>query len=147
MKRGSFLGHSPVPPEIASVLCEGVELARIRDRREFVKSLGALAGATGLLGLQPELAVAEPRPEITKLRLRENAVTCIVPQIIAQQLLYDEGFTDVQYVNYPRDTQRWSQESLLAGEVDISFSFVPAISDSSIRVRRLRSWRPPTMAA
>jgi len=31
----------------------------------------------------------------------------------------------VQYVNFPRDTQRWSPEDLLAGEVDISLSFAP----------------------
>src|SRR5262245_37423134 len=94
-------------------------------RREFVKSLGALAGSAGLLGYDLELANADPPPETTKLRITENEVTCIAPQVIARELLYAEGFTEVQYVNFPRDTQRWSPEDLLAGEVDISFSFAP----------------------
>ena len=125
MKRGNFLGHSPVAPEIASVLSEGVEIARIRDRREFVKGLGALAGATGLLGFQQEQADADSPPEITRLRIHESPVTCIVPEIVAREMLYAEGFTDVQYFNYPRDSLRWAPEALLAGEVDITFSFTP----------------------
>jgi len=99
---------------------------RHRCRREFVKGLGALAGSAALLGYELRPANAEPPPETTKLRITEYEVTCTAPQSIAQQLLYAEGFTDVQYVNYPRDTQRWAQEALLAGEADISFSFAPS---------------------
>src|SRR5262249_336950 len=94
-------------------------------RREFVKGLGALAGSAAFLGYDLRLASAEPPPETTKLRITEYEVTCTAPQI-AQQLLYAEGFTDVQYVNYPIDTQRWAQEAFLAGEADISFSFAPS---------------------
>jgi len=110
---------------MASVLSEGVEIASIRDRRDFIKGLGALAGATGLLGFQPEQAAADPPPEITRLRVHESPVTCIAPTIIARELLYAEGFRDVQYFNYPRDSQNWGPESLLAGEVDFTFSFAP----------------------
>ena len=93
------------------------------SRRRFLLNTSALGGAS-LVGL-PQRAMAEPPPEITRLRIFENPVTCIAPQVIAQELLYAEGFTDVQYVNYPKDTRRWAPENLLAGEVDITFSFSP----------------------
>jgi NitT/TauT family transport system substrate-binding protein len=94
-------------------------------RREFVKRLGALAGSVALPGYDFRLAHAEPPPETTRVRITENEVTCVAPQIIARELLFAEGFTDVQYVNFPKDTKRWSPEDLLAGEVDISLSFAP----------------------
>src|SRR5215510_95097 len=94
-------------------------------RREFVKGFGALAGSAALLGYDLRRAHAEPPPEITRLRIHENPVNCIAPQIIAQELLLTEGFTDVQYVNYPKDIQHWPPEDLLAGEVDMTLSFTP----------------------
>jgi NitT/TauT family transport system substrate-binding protein len=84
----------------------------------------ACRSAASLLAL-PGHAAAEPPPETTKLRIYENPVTCLAPQIVAQELLYAEGFTDVQYVSHRKDTQRWAPENLLAGEVDITFSFSP----------------------
>ena len=94
-------------------------------RREFVKGLSALAGSAALLGYDLRLANAEPPPETTRIRIHETEVTCIAPQIVAQELLHAEGFTDVRYVNFPKDTQRLPPEDLLAGEVDITFSFTP----------------------
>ena len=95
------------------------------DRREFIKGVSALAGTSGLLGYDIRPSAAEPPPETTKLRIHESTLTCIAPQIVAQELLYAEGFTDVRYVKYLKDTQRWPPEDLLAGEVDITFSFTP----------------------
>jgi NitT/TauT family transport system substrate-binding protein len=94
-------------------------------RRDFVKGLGALAGSAGLLGFDPRIAAAEPPPETTTLRIHENPITCIAPQIVAQELLHAEGFTNVKYVKYLKDTQHFPPEDLLAGEVDITFSFSP----------------------
>ena len=94
-------------------------------RREFVKAFGGLAGGAALLSFDPRAAVAEPPPETTRLRIHENPLICIAPQIIAQELLYAEGFTDVQYVNYPKDIQLWPPADLLAGQVDMTFSFTP----------------------
>ena len=93
------------------------------SRRRFLLNTSAL-GAASVLGL-PQMAMAEPPPETRKLRIAESPLTCIAPQVVAQELLYAEGFTDVQYVNYPKDTQRWPPEDFLAGEVDIGFSFTP----------------------
>ena len=95
------------------------------DRREFIKGVSALAGTSGLLGYDIRPSAAEPPPETTKLRIHESTLTCIAPQIVAQELLHAEGFTDVRYVKYPTDTQLWPPEDLLAGEVDITFSFTP----------------------
>jgi len=107
-------------------LCTDREPGRLEhwDRRDFMKGLGALAGSAGLLGFTP-LAEAEPPPETTRIRLNENWINCIAPQIVAQELLHAEGFTDVRYMNYPKDIQHFPPEDMLAGEVDIGFSFTP----------------------
>jgi len=96
------------------------------DRREFVKGLSALAGSAALLGYDLRLANAEPPPETTKLTLFENNVTCLAPQYVARELLQAEGFSEVQYLKFPRDTQKWVPEVLVTGEADISLSFVPS---------------------
>ena len=93
------------------------------NRRDFLTGT-SMMGAAALLGVSRD-AAAEPPPETTKLRIHENPLTCIAPQIVAQELLYAEGFTDVQYLKYLRDTQHWPPEDLLADEVDITFSFTP----------------------
>jgi len=49
----------------------------------------------------------------------------IAPHYVAQDLLDAEGFTDIRYIKYLRETQLWAPENLLSGEVDISFSFPP----------------------
>jgi NitT/TauT family transport system substrate-binding protein len=101
----------------------GIEHRR-RGRRRFLAGASSL-GACSLLA-HPLRASAEPPPETTRLRIFEGPVTCIAPQLIAQELLHAEGFTDVRYVNYPRDSQLWPPEDLVSGEVDISLSFVPS---------------------
>ncbi len=93
------------------------------NRRRFLSAATAL-GAGSLL-LSPGRVKAEPAPEISRIRIHENPLTCIAPQIVARDHLYAEGFTDVQYVDYLKDTPRWPPEDILAGEVDITFSFTP----------------------
>src|SRR5262249_53953228 len=95
---------------------------RQSSRRRFLEL--TLGGAAAYLSLHADQAAAEPPPQITRLRIHESEVTCIAPQIVAQ-LLYAEGFTDVQYVNFPKDTQLWPPEVFLAGQADIGFSFAP----------------------
>jgi NitT/TauT family transport system substrate-binding protein len=93
-------------------------------RRRFLGGL-TLAGTAGVLGLAPRSVAAEPPPETTTLRIHENPIQCIAPQIVAQEMLYGEGFTEVKYVKFLKDTQHFPPEDLLAGEVDIAFSFSP----------------------
>ena len=81
------------------------------QRRDFVKGVAALAGAAGLCAYDMRSAAAEPPPETTKLTLFATpVVTCIAPHYVAEELLYMEGFTDVRYVNFPKDTQVWPPE-------------------------------------
>jgi NitT/TauT family transport system substrate-binding protein len=80
-----------------------------------------MAGSAGLLGLTPQPVAAEPPPETTKLRLAANPSTCQAPLYLAEQLLYAEGFTDVQYAN--KESNLASQEAVASGEADISMGF------------------------
>ena len=101
----------------------------VHSRRRFLTNL-AFASAAGLSGVSglgngQKASAAEPPPETTKLRLFEIPITCIAPQWVARELLYAEGFTDVEYVTWGRQTEAWVPEVLLSGEVDISLSFIP----------------------
>jgi NitT/TauT family transport system substrate-binding protein len=70
------------------------------NRRRFVQGL-TLAGTAGLLGLGPEAVGAEPPPETPRLRLFKFPGICLAPQYVAEALLRAEGFTDVQYLEFP----------------------------------------------
>src|SRR5207245_2690859 len=89
-------------------------------RRAFLNGLTCV-GTTGLLGLSPGLAAAEPPPETTKLRLVQSPAICISPLYVAEDLLQSEGFSDVQYV---RMAGNLFTQILAAGEVDMVLNFV-----------------------
>ena len=90
------------------------------SRRKFLRSL-TIAGGAGLLGMQPELAAAEPPPEIRKIRLVKIPGICIAPQYVADDLLRSEGFTDVSYVQSPAGM---ATSQLASGEADFTMAFV-----------------------
>ncbi len=90
------------------------------NRREFMKRV-ALTGATAFLGLDYDIAAAEPALETTTIRFSKMKPACWVSQYMAEELLYKEGFTDVQYVN--RDAKIPVKEHLASGEVDLSVGF------------------------
>jgi NitT/TauT family transport system substrate-binding protein len=104
----------------------------VQSRSRFLRNVG-LAGAAGLggagivgLGSERKSLAAEPPPEITKLRLLEQPITCFTPEWIVSELLYSEGFTDIEYVTFGKDTQSyWAEENLVSGVIDISLSFLP----------------------
>ena len=97
---------------------------RLISRRKFLASTCSL-GAASLLSL-PRAASAEPPPEITKLTLLENPVTCIAPQYVVKELLHAEGFSDVRYIKWPTETQQSAPEVFLSGEADLGLTFVPS---------------------
>ena len=66
------------------------------NRRHVLAGLSGLA--TGLVSSQ---AAAEPPPETTTVRLGRPASACLAPLYLAEELLHEEGFTDVQYVPAP----------------------------------------------
>ena len=100
-----------------------IQHARRFSRREFLEGL-TLAGTAGLLGLHPRLVAAEPPPETTTLRLVHIPSTCVAPQLIAEELLSAEGFTDVQYLGTPRFPASVGR-LLSAGEFDMAVPFLP----------------------
>jgi NitT/TauT family transport system substrate-binding protein len=69
-----------------------------RGRREFVKGLTVMAGATGLFGYDLRLAAAEPPPETTRIRIGHDPAVCLAPQYLAEELLRLEGFSQIEYV-------------------------------------------------
>jgi NitT/TauT family transport system substrate-binding protein len=86
-------------------------------RREFLEAV-TLGGAASLLGA-PRAAVAEPPPETTRVRLFKFPGICLAPQYVAEDLLRGEGFTDVQYLEFPGGPGM-VYEKLPAGVVDFS---------------------------
>jgi len=68
-------------------------------RRAFLK--GAMAASTGSLFTTPRARAAEVPPETTRVRLYKFPGLCLAPQYIAEDLLQAEGFTDVQYLDFP----------------------------------------------
>ncbi len=110
--------------ESASIAASQIQAYRW-ERREFIKGLVALAGAAGLSLYDMGSDAAEPPPETTTIRIVDTEITCIAPQIVAQELLYAEGFKEVKYLKWGKDTQHFPPEDMLAGEADIGFSFSP----------------------
>ncbi len=94
--------------------------ANVWNRRESVGGM-ALAGAGAYLGIDPGLAFAGPPPETTTIRFQQLRAGCWVPQLVAEDLLRKEGFTDIQYVKSAEESM--SQRDLLAGNLDLSMGF------------------------
>jgi NitT/TauT family transport system substrate-binding protein len=92
------------------------------SRREFLQT-AALAGAGALFGAPSESRAAEPPPETTRIRLYKFPGICLAPQYVAEDLLRAEGFTDVQYVEFPEGGVGVYQR-LGSGAVDITQWFV-----------------------
>ena len=69
------------------------------SRREFLTGTSMLGAAT-LLGI-PRTAMAEPAPETTRFRIAQGPFICYAPQMVAEELLRMEGFSDVQYIKVP----------------------------------------------
>jgi NitT/TauT family transport system substrate-binding protein len=87
------------------------------SRREFVER--TLAGTAGLLGLRPGDAAAEPPPETSRLRLYKFPGICLAPQYVAETLLRAEGFSDVQYLEFPEGA-KGVYDRVGSGAVDVT---------------------------
>ena len=93
----------------------------MHGRRDFLRGLGVVS-ATGLLGVRPRCAAAEPPPETTKVRLTRIPSICRAPQYMTEELLHSEGFTDVQYLSWPDSLK--ASKAVAAGAVDITMQYV-----------------------
>jgi NitT/TauT family transport system substrate-binding protein len=88
-------------------------------RRTFLNRLG-LIGAASVLGLPSRRAAAEAAPETTRLRIGRGPSLCQAPQLVVEELMKAEGFTEFEYV--PRDIASTSK-FLAAGKTDIDAHF------------------------
>ena len=93
------------------------------NRREFMKKT-ALTGAAAYLGIGSDYGIAavEPPPETTTVRFQQLKSPCWVPQLVAEPLLREEGFKDIQYIK--ADKERWhGEEDIIAGRVDFTADY------------------------
>jgi len=78
------------------------------SRRDFLHTL-TLAGASGLLGLEPSSFAAEPPPETTRLRLGKAPTICIAPQPqlprLGRRLRSDRPGAQTEEPRCPRQSQ------------------------------------------
>jgi NitT/TauT family transport system substrate-binding protein len=95
-------------------------MALIQTRRGFLGGIAA-AGAAGLIPASRAEAAEEPL-ETTIVRFSKTPSICIAPQYIADELLREEGFTDVRYVDLGESTPR--AQAIAHGMVDFSANFV-----------------------
>lgn len=92
------------------------------SRREFLGNV-ALAGTAAVIGLLPRSGTAamEPPPETTRLRIRKANPACWAPMYIAEPLLREEGFTDIQYVfGHGTEVAKMCREGLIDLTPDFS---------------------------
>jgi NitT/TauT family transport system substrate-binding protein len=101
----------------------------MQDRRHFLKT-GLSTAAAGLVGAtaltRPHRTLAEEAPpETTSLRLpKVSGFTCLAPLDILDDLLREEGFVDIRYVDF---TAPYQEENVAHGEMDFGQDFVSAV--------------------
>lgn len=89
----------------------------VQTRRRFLGS-AAFAGAAGLLPLLRARA-AEPGPETPTIKLPKTPAICTMPEMVTEQLLRAEGFTDIRHV----DVLPTATEPLARGDVDLMVNY------------------------
>jgi NitT/TauT family transport system substrate-binding protein len=72
-------------------------MSATQTRRRFLTALSS-AGAAGLIG-GVNLLAQGGRLETTSVRLGQDPSICLAPQIVANELLRADGFTDVRYID------------------------------------------------
>src|SRR5690349_6635401 len=95
-------------------------------RREFLKITAGLsfsvAGTTLLeaCGVKPatQTTVADEL-ETTTIRIVKTPAICLAPEYLAEDLLKNDGFTDVQYVNDTLGVRR----AVASGKADFGMTF------------------------
>ena len=90
-----------------------------QTRRRLLATV-SLGGAAALLR-PPSVFAAEERLETTSLRLAKMPDMCMAPQLVAQELLREEGFADLQYIDTPNDQLA---DSVGSGKVDMSLAYI-----------------------
>jgi|SRR5947209_8893616 len=96
-----------------------MQMPMTQTRRRFLATVSL--GGTAALLRPPTVFAAEEKPETTSLRLAKMPDMCMAPQLVAAELLREEGFTDLQYIDTPNDQLA---DSVGSGKVDMSLAYV-----------------------
>jgi NitT/TauT family transport system substrate-binding protein len=106
------------------------------NRRDFLKVVGGLgiSAATMTLldacGVKPAAPIPENAPlETTTIRLPLGPAICVAPMYIAEDLLGQEGFTTVEYV----EVEDTGGKYIASGDADIGMDFAAPVA---IRIER-----------
>ena len=97
-------------------------MSKSLTRRQFLKDASVL-GAGSLLGV-PLSVSAEPPPEVKRIRLIHAPSICLAPQLVAEELLKVEGFSNVEYVDL--QVNKLSDE-VASGRADMSQVSTPEV--------------------
>src|SRR6516164_8230711 len=92
----------------------------IQTRRRLLRT-AALAGVAGMLP-PIDARTAEPSLETTTIKLLRSPAICTMPQMIPEQLLQAEGFTDIRFIDEsppPAD----ATEQLARGDADLMVGY------------------------
>ena len=90
------------------------------NRRQFVTAL-SLTGAARLIG--PRRAFADDAPlETTSVRITKNQGICYAAQYVAEELLRDEGFTEIRFIDTPPPE---IPTAIALGKVDFGMAYAP----------------------
>lgn len=91
--------------------------------------LGGLSLAAAAIFGRPLAAPAQGKLETASVRMVQDPSTCLAPQYVAEALLRDEGFADIQYIQVASDAD--DQAAIAQGKadfaVDFALKFVTAI--------------------
>jgi NitT/TauT family transport system substrate-binding protein len=93
----------------------------MQTRRRFLAAL-SMAGAAGVMGAKASFA-SEPPPEVTAIRIAKVTSICIAPQYVAEELLRQEGFTDISYI--PTNAGLAAARAVAQGDADFSLNYTP----------------------
>jgi len=97
-------------------------MPNMQSRRRFLSSVAA-TGAASILCTPPVLA-AEGALETTAVRLAHDAGICLAPMLACEQLLREEGFSEIRFVPGPAGAPVYAAMS--RGELDFGASLPPA---------------------
>jgi NitT/TauT family transport system substrate-binding protein len=92
----------------------------IQSRRRFLTD-AAVAGAAGFVGFDTwgKALAAEPPPETTSVRLPRMPIICFAPLYVCEELLRNEGFTDIRFVDISVP-ELLDSSALSSGRVDFA---------------------------
>ena len=96
-------------------------MIRTQTRRRFLATL-SLVGAASLVRT-PRAFAAEGTLETTSVRITKNPGICSAPQYLAGELLRDEGFTDIRFVD---TTPPEITAAIAGGKADFGMNYAAA---------------------